>query len=83
MSACVKQEEPSDRIDTHDQTLAERNAMAESITPEDLEELQSLLISESIQLEAIVNLLEKKGILTKKELEDEIEQIQSSLDTLI
>ena len=57
--------------------------MAESITPEDLEELQSLLISESIQLEAIVNLLEKKGILTKKELEDEIEQIQSSLDAII
>lgn len=57
--------------------------MAEYITPEDLEELQSLLISESIQLEAIVNLLEKKGILTKRELEDEIGQIQSSLDTLV
>ena len=40
------------------------------------------MISESIQLEAIVNLLEKKGILTKKELEDEIQQIQNSLDTL-
>ncbi|MCU0581809.1 MAG: hypothetical protein MUF26_05065 [Syntrophales bacterium] len=57
--------------------------MTESITTEDLEELQSLMISESIQLEAIVNLLEKKGILTKQELEEEIEQIQGSLDTLI
>ena len=57
--------------------------MPEPITEEDLEELQSLLISESIQLEAIVNLLEKKGILSKKELEEEIKQIQSSLDTLI
>ncbi len=57
--------------------------MTESITTEDMEELQSLMISESIQLEAIVNLLEKKGILTKQELEEEIEQIQGSLDTLI
>jgi len=57
--------------------------MTESITTEDLEELQSLIISESIQLEAIVNLLEKKGILTKQELEEEIRQIQGSLDTLI
>ncbi|MBN1545338.1 MAG: hypothetical protein JW902_01615 [Syntrophaceae bacterium] len=57
--------------------------MPESITQDDLEELQSLLISESIQLEAIVNLLEKKGILSKKELEEEIQQIQNSLDTLI
>ncbi len=57
--------------------------MTESITTEDLEELQSLMISESIQLEAIVNLLEKKGILTKQELEEEIQQIQGSLDTLI
>jgi len=57
--------------------------MAESITTEDMEELQSLMISESIQLEAIVNLLEKKGILTKQELEEEVQQIQGSLDTLI
>ncbi len=57
--------------------------MTESITTEDLEELQSLMISESIQLEAIVNLLEKKGILTKQELEEEIQGIQDSLDTMI
>ena len=57
--------------------------MPDTITQEDLEELQSLLISESIQLEAIVNLLEKKGILTKKELEEEIQQIQNSLDSLM
>jgi hypothetical protein len=57
--------------------------MPDTITQEDLEELQSLLISESIQLEAIVNLLEKKGILTKKELEEEVQQIQNSLDSLM
>jgi glutamine synthetase type III len=57
--------------------------MPDFTNEEDLAELQSLMISESIQLEAIVNLLEKKGILTKKELEDEIQQIQNSLDSLI
>ena len=57
--------------------------MPDMINEEDIAELQSLMISESIQLEAIVNLLEKKGILTKKELEDEIQQIQGSLDSLM
>jgi SHS2 domain-containing protein len=71
------------RAVTTNQTIKEKETMTESITTEDLEELQSLMISESIQLEAIVNLLEKKGILTKQELEEEIEQIQGSLDTLI
>jgi len=71
------------RAVTANQTIKEKETMTESITTEDLEELQSLIISESIQLEAIVNLLEKKGILTKQELEEEIRQIQGSLDTLI
>jgi glutamine synthetase type III len=57
--------------------------MQDMINEEDIAELQSLMISESIQLEAIVNLLEKKGILTKKELEDEIRQIHNSLDSLM
>jgi glutamine synthetase type III len=57
--------------------------MPDMINEEDIAELQSLMISESIQLEAIVNLLEKKGILTKKELEDEIRQIHNSLDSLM
>ena len=48
----------------------------------DLEELEALLISESIQLEAIVNILEKKGILTRDDIENEITTIQSTLDSL-
>jgi len=71
------------RAVTTNQTTKGKETMAESITTEDMEELQSLMISESIQLEAIVNLLEKKGILTKQELEEEVQQIQGSLDTLI
>ncbi len=57
--------------------------MADLINEDDFAELQSLMISESIQLEAIVNLLERKGILSKKELEDEILQIQNSLDSIM
>ena len=57
--------------------------MADLINEDDFAELQSLMISESIQLEAIVNLLERKGILSKKELEDEIQQIQNSLDSIM
>jgi len=57
--------------------------MADLINEDDFAELQSLMISESIQLEAIVNLLEQKGILSKKELEEEIQQIQNSLDSIM
>jgi len=57
--------------------------MADLINEDDFAELQSLMISESIQLEAIVNLLERKGILSKKELEEEILQIQNSLDSIM
>ena len=36
-------------------------------------------MSEVIQTEALVNLLEKKGILTKKELMDEIVSVHKSM----
>ncbi|HPX56022.1 MAG TPA: hypothetical protein PK425_05710 [Syntrophales bacterium] len=57
--------------------------MADLIGEDDFAELQSMMILESIQLEAIVNLLERKGILSKKELEEEIRQIQNSLDSIL
>ncbi len=57
--------------------------MSGPITEDDFAELQSLMISESIQLEAIVNLLEKKGLITKQELEEEIGRMQHSLDSLL
>jgi len=56
--------------------------MADMIKESDIEELESLLISESIQLEAIVNILEKKGILTRDDIENEITAIQAMLDSL-
>jgi len=40
---------------------------------------KKLLMSEVIQSEALVNLLERKGIITKKELLEEIKAVQSTL----
>jgi hypothetical protein len=48
----------------------------------DPEELEAILISESIQLEAIINILEKKGILTREDIENEIAAIQVTLDNM-
>jgi len=62
--------------------LFKEGCMADMIGNGDLEELESLLISESIQLEAIVNILERKGILTRDDIENEIAAIQTTLDSL-
>ena len=40
---------------------------------------KELLMSEVIQSEALFNLLEKKGIVTKQELLEEIKRVKSSL----
>ena len=56
--------------------------MANMMEKGDMEELESLLISESIQLEAIINILEKKGILTRNDIENEIAALQSTLNSL-
>ena len=48
----------------------------------DLEELESLIIAESIQMEAIVSILERKGILTRDDIENEITAIQAALDSM-
>ena len=42
-------------------------------------DIKELLMSEVIQSEALVNLLEKKGILTKHELLEEIKRVHKSL----
>jgi hypothetical protein len=40
---------------------------------------KELLMSEVIQSEALFNVLEKKGIITKQELLEEIKRVQASL----
>ena len=53
--------------------------MASKLDPEELVSFKELLMSEVIQSEALVNLLERKGIITKKELLEEIKAVRSKL----
>jgi hypothetical protein len=42
-------------------------------------EAKEAIISELIESEALINLLEKKGIITKRELVDEIKRLKAEL----
>jgi len=42
-------------------------------------EVKEAIISELIESEALINLLEKKGIITKRELVDEIKKLKAEL----
>jgi hypothetical protein len=50
--------------------------MTEEIDPKELSTLEGLLLHNIHTLEALINLLEKKGILDKKELQEESEKIR-------
>lgn len=52
--------------------------MAEKLNPKELVTFEELLMSNTIEQEALVNLLEKKGIITKKELLEEIKRLRAS-----
>jgi len=53
--------------------------MAKKLGSKELVSFKELLMSEVIQSEALVNLLERKGIITKKELLEEIKAIKAGL----
>jgi tellurite resistance protein len=53
--------------------------MAEKISPNDLVTFREALVSEIIASEALVNLLERKGLITKQELMEEINKVQASI----
>ena len=53
--------------------------MAEKLDPKELVSFEELLMSEIIQSEALINLLDRKGIITKKELLAEMKQVQRSM----
>jgi len=53
--------------------------MAKKLDPKEVVSFKELLMSEIIQLEALVSLLERKGIITKQELLEEIKDVQSKL----
>ena len=53
--------------------------MAEKLDQRETVDFKELLVSEVVQSEALINVLERKGILTKKELLEEIEKVNERL----
>ena len=53
--------------------------MAKKLDSKETISLKEALITEIIQSEALVNMLERKGIITRKELLEEIKAIESTL----
>ncbi len=50
--------------------------MAEKLDPRETVSFEELLLSNVIEQEALVNLLEKKGMITKAELLEEIKRLR-------
>ena len=53
--------------------------MAEKLDPKELVNFKELLISEVIQSEALINLLDSKGIISKQELLEEMKRVQGTM----
>ena len=53
--------------------------MAEKVDPKKIVDLKELLMSEVIQSEALINLLDQRGIISKKELLEEMKSVQASM----
>jgi hypothetical protein len=53
--------------------------MAQAVDPKETVTFKELLMSEVIQTEALINLLDRKGIISKKELREEIKVVQKSV----
>ena len=53
--------------------------MATKLEPNQTVDLKELLMSEVIQSEALINILEKKGIVSKQELLEEMKRVQATM----
>ena len=53
--------------------------MAEKLNKKQTVDIKELLMSEIIQSEALINLLDRKGIISKKELLEEMKRVQAKL----
>ena len=53
--------------------------MAKKLDPKETVDIKELILSEVIQLEALINILERKGILTKEELLEEIKRVAAKM----
>jgi hypothetical protein len=53
--------------------------MAEKLDQKQTVDIKELLMSEVIQSEALLNLLDRKGLISKQELLEEMKQVQLSM----
>ena len=53
--------------------------MAEKLDTKEIVSAEELLMSEVIQSEALINLLDKKGIISKQELLEEMKRVQAKM----
>jgi hypothetical protein len=53
--------------------------MAEKLDPKEIVSFEEVLMSEVIHSEALVNLLDRKGIISKRELLEEMKRVQASI----
>ena len=53
--------------------------MAEKLDEKQLVEFKELLMSEVIQSDALINLLDRKGLISKKELLEEMRRVQAAM----
>jgi hypothetical protein len=53
--------------------------VANKLDPEELVSFKEMLMSEVIQSEALINLLDKKCIISKEELLEEIKRVQATM----
>jgi len=53
--------------------------MAEKLDEKQTVDFKELLMSEVIQSEALINLLDKKGIISKQELLEEMKRVQAAM----
>jgi len=53
--------------------------VADKLYPKEVVDFQELLMSEVIQSEALINLPDRKGIIRKRELLEEMKQVQATM----
>ena len=53
--------------------------MAKKLASKETVDIKTLLMSEIIQMEALTNLLDRKGIISKQELLEEMKMVQATL----
>jgi hypothetical protein len=53
--------------------------MTEKLDPKQVVDFKELLMTEVIQSEALINILDKKGIISKQELLEEMKRVQASM----